>query len=129
MSRLFIVSVLVMCIASMGCSRKAMERFKKAAGKEKANVEGEARVDSDPFAPSEEDGPEAVKYLQAVKPFYLAIAEGKYDKAYDILSPHALHDVHPHQFVGPTDPDDRSNPPRISQLSKDDFVKRMKEVE
>lgn len=45
------------------------------------------------------------------------------------MSPHAAHNVHPHQFTVPDDHEQRPEPPRIGVLSKAEFVTRMKEVE
>jgi hypothetical protein len=46
-----------------------------------------------------------------------------------MLSPLALQNVHPYQFVSPRDDTHTLEPPRITQLTKEDFVAKMQQVE
>lgn len=128
MRRFAFAILIIICMLQPGCSREARDRLHKVST-DQANKAAQAEaVAHDPFTADAEAGPNGGKYMQAVKPFYMAVAAGQYDKAYDLLAPHALKNVHPWQFVQPNE-ENAPQPPRIEQLTKDEFVKGMKQVE
>ena len=78
----------------------------------------------------EEMSPQEIDCLLAAKDFYVAVADGDYERAYDLLSEHATRNVHPYQFA-PAEAAGRatgSDPARLDQLTKADFVSEMQEL-
>jgi len=89
------------------------------------------RLDYEEFVEIEDESPQEIEYLLAGKDFYVAIAGGEYDRAYDMLSDYAKQDVHPYQFGTSDESDDqrRPDPGRMEELTKEHFVARLQQAE
>ncbi len=79
----------------------------------------------------EETSPQEIEYLLAAKEFYVAVAEGEFGRAYDLLSQHATQNVHPYQFGISEEAGDRrvTDPGRLEHITKDEFVSQLQKLQ
>lgn len=88
-----------------------------------------AKGEDDFLQIDEETTGEERGYLQAAKPFAVALAAGKYQEAYELLSGHAKARMWEHQFVPPDDADAGSeNAAPLENASADQFAQQMQKV-
>jgi hypothetical protein len=125
MSRVWIFAAACLLVVAPGCKPPSAEQQSAAEAEVSADTSPES---ADAFMP-EDATPQERQYLQAGKEFYLAIAGREYGRAYDMLSPFALQNVHPYQFSPPEEETRGQEPPRLAQLTKEAFVTYMQQVE
>lgn len=132
MSRVAPVLIAVSVLALIGCNQKAREKLARAMSSSSKEKSAARNSGEDSFLQIDEDTSKAdIAFMNAGKDFYKAIAAREYAKAYDMLSPYAVSNVSPDQFVDhdPAGEHKGSEPPRIDKLKKEDFLAKMKDVE
>lgn len=101
------ITLLAVAVALLsGCFGSTSSSEDEADSSSKASQSGDAPATSkqDDFVNMDEDAsPEEKKYLEAGKPFLLALAKRDYSQAYSLLSSHAKSRMSINQFVAPED--------------------------
>lgn len=96
------IGILALAIALLaGCSGSTNSPEDEPSSQ---SAESAAAPKPDDFVSVEEDAsPEEKKYLEAGKPFMVALAKSDYAQAYDLLSSHAKAQMSINQFIAPED--------------------------